>query len=221
MQMKGMMRELDKATLYLGTGQSQEAAMAVRQGFQYFPNGVSVKFGTTVDPTTGQPAIIAMGVDEETGETTGSPMLITAERLSAMRNQMSDPAAFRSWTKDGHDLQLQIAKFEETKASNLATEDIRKYEAETERGKLGKTGGLKPSDVLARSKFFDESVEMKRIMDEEGEGVANSLADAMDRVIYEMPSTPPNVVRNEIIKGWTTGREAGVQEAIGRLRTGG
>ena len=130
--------------------------MALRQAYQYFPNGVTVKFGTMIDPKTGQPAIMTMGVDEETGEPTGSPMLITTERLTTMMENMQNPDAFRSWTKDGRDLQMEINKLQSIDDYRQGTLDVAAYNAETDRiGELtGGTGGLRPADRDRRDKEY-------------------------------------------------------------------
>lgn len=213
-QMRGMMRELDKAVMYLGTGQNQAAAMAVRQGFQYFPNGIDVKFGTTTDPTTGQPAIIAIGRDEETGEPTGKPMLITTERLSTMRENFSKPEAFRAWTKDGHDLQLEVNKLESLDDYRQGSLDISAYRAETSRaGALSGKTGLKPSDRDRRDDIYRERLEMLGLDDER---TADSLARAMS--IYEQATgTDTTGAVEAVMEAYSTGDFQGVQDLLDSL----
>ena len=223
-QMRGFQREGQKALLYLQTGQSREAAMALRQAYQYFPNGVGVKFGMANDPKTGQPAIIALGVDEETGEPSGKPMIITTERLSAMMENMTNPTAFRAWTKDGRDLQIEIAKFEETGRHNRATEDIYRAGAITDRIKaqtaatVASGGGMKPSDVDRRSEDYRAWASDKELLGELDEGVAIALADAMDRVTYNRPDLPPNTVIKAVEDAWANGGELGVIELLNSLQ---
>ncbi len=221
-QMRGMQRQLDKAVLYLGTGQNQEAAMAVRQGFQYFPNGTSVKFGTVKDPKTGLPAIIAMGTDEETGESKGSPMIITAERLGVMRAQMSDPKAFSAWTKDGHDLQLQIAKFEEQKTSNVSREKIAGYNAETSRinalaRAAGGGGGLSASEMRQRSDSYAKDLDANLdLMGNEAD--KDGLAAAMATYEAMTGNRDMAIVRNEIMNAYRADGNEGVKALLGSLR---
>ena len=225
-QMRGFNREATKALKYLQTGQNQEAAMALRQAYQYFPNGVGVKFGMVNDPKTGQPAIISMGVDEQTGEATGKPFIITTDRLNSMVEQATNPSAWRTWTKDGHDLQVELAKMDETSSHNASMEKIAGYRAESERMGIeadaagGGSGGLKQSDKLAASKFFRESSEYTRIMEENGEEVANGLADVMDRVFLMRPDIPYNTIVNQVSQGWANGGEQGVIEYLDSLQGG-
>ena len=214
-QMRGMQRELDKAVLYLGTGQNQEAAMAVRQGFQYFPNGVSVKFGTMKDPKTGLPVIMAMGTDEETGEPTGAPMIITADRLATMRAQMSDPKAFSAWTKDGHDLQVAVAKLEETEKHHTAMEDIYATNAATSRARAaaGQGGGMTLGEDRQRAKVFaDRLQEDLELMDATAD--KESLSSAM--MIYARASgiTDQNTVYYKVMEAYRADPEQGVQALL-------
>ena len=219
MQMRGMMRELDKATQYLGTGQNREAAMAIRQGFQYFPNGVSVKFGTVKDPKTGLPAIIAMGANEETGEVTGSPMIITADRLSALRAQMSDPKAFSAWTKDGHDLQISVAKLKETQKPNVAMEDIYATNAETARARAAasaKGGGFSAAELRQREAVYRTEIgnDLDLVLDEPEH--ARSLARAMSKLESMYPGIAQNAVLDEVYRAYDADREnmSGVEALI-------
>jgi hypothetical protein len=54
-----------------------------------------------------------MGTDEKTGEPTGDPMLITKERLAVMMENMSNPNAFRTWTKDWRNEEFERQIYEE------------------------------------------------------------------------------------------------------------
>jgi hypothetical protein len=114
MQQRGFMNHGQQALMLLAAGDAPRATMALKAAYQYFPNGVDVKFGIT-EGKDGQPALIAMGQLEgsEDGESTGKPMLLTQERLAAMLNNMSDPAAFTNWTKDWRDEQFKERKYHE------------------------------------------------------------------------------------------------------------
>ena len=220
-QMTGFQREGQKAMLYLQSGQNREAAMALRQAYQYFPNGVTVKFGTMIDPKTGQPAIMTMGVDEETGEPTGSPMLITTERLTTMMENMQNPDAFRSWTKDGRDLQMEINKLQSIDDYRQGTLDVAAYNAETDRiGELtGGTGGLRPADRDRRDKEYGERMAEAGIMEEgfEDPNVTRSLASAM--TIYEQLSgLDMNTVTHEILAAYQDDPQNGVQRLLESAR---
>jgi len=219
-QMVGFQREGQKALLYLQTGQNREAAMALRQAYQYFPNGVTVKFGTVTDPKTGQPAIITMGVDEDTGEPTGSPMLITTERLAAMMEEMSKPGSFRSWTKDGRDLQMQINELQSIDDYRQGSLDIAAYDAETDRiGELTGGSGLSASERRQRDTEYSDRMAEAGIMEEGFEDpiVKRSLASAM--TIYEQLSgLDMNTVTHEILAAYQDDPQNGVQRLLESAR---
>jgi hypothetical protein len=215
-QMRGMVRELDKAVLYLNTGQASAAAMAIRQGFQYFPNGVDVKFGTQTDPKTGQTVIIAMGTDEETGEPTGSPMLITADRLAAIRSQMSDPKAFNTWTKDGHDLQIKVDQLQSQDDYRQGSLDISAYNAQTNRGKTeaaaSGAGGMSSSEQRQRSGMFQDMLQESGIMEEgmEDPDMLRDLASAMSIYQQMQPQMNPSTIMAEIMGAYKSEGDVGV-----------
>lgn len=216
-QMTGFQREGQKAMLYLQSGQNREAAMALRQAYQYFPNGVTVKFGTMIDPKTGQPAIMTMGVDEETGEPTGSPMLITTERLTTMMENMQNPDAFRSWTKDGRDLQMEINKLQSIDDYRQGTLDVAAYNAETDRiGELtGGGGGITPGERRQRDVMYQKEMEAKGIMEEgmEDPRLLESLRGAMIRLEIGT-GLPPGIVVEEVMRAYRDGSTEGVQRLL-------
>lgn len=223
-QMTGFQREGQKAMMYLQTGQNREAAMALRQAYQYFPNGTTVKFGTMTDPKTGQPAIMTMGVDEETGEPTGSPMLITTERLTTMMENMSNPAAFRSWTKDGRDLQLKINQLQSVDDYRQGSLDIAAANAETSRIDAltgGGAGGMSDSEKRARSQLYMSEMKESGLMDEdmsEDPRVLSSLASAM--ATYEAISgiREPATVAYHVTEAYKLDPENGVQALLEQAR---
>lgn len=229
-QMKGMMRELDKAFLYIEANQGQAAALALRQGFQYFPNGVDVKFGSTVDPKTGRPALMAIGYDEETGETTGAPMLITVDRLRNMRENMSDPSAFRTWTKDSHQLQLDIAKLGETEKHHTAMEDIYATNAATSAQRASSAaagGGISAGEGRQRDVYYGDQIEKlyPDLMYDNPQDVTG-LTSAMSKVERLMPNMRPAEVTDEVMRiyndpnGGNAGVEALIKSLLERRNTG-
>lgn len=217
-QMTGFQREGQKAMLYLQTGQNREAAMALRQAYQYFPNGTTVKFGTMTDPKTGQPAIMTMGFDEETGEPSGSPMLITTERLTTMMENMSNPDAFRSWTKDGRDLQLEINKLQSSDDYRQGSLEIAGYNAETDRLDAltgGGSGGASRSSNLADAKWFTNEMKEKGLMEQEFEEnprMLEALTGAMIRLT--MAGEHQGIALEEVMQAYSNG---GGTEAVQQL----
>lgn len=112
MQQKGFLNYGIQAFQLLQAGDPQRAAMALKAAYQYFPNGADVRFGIQRD-AQGQPALVAMGSDEQTGESMGPPMLITAERLGVMMENMTNPDAFRTWTKDWREFEQDLREYYE------------------------------------------------------------------------------------------------------------
>lgn len=222
-QMAGFQREARKASEYLKTGQNREAAMALRQAYQYFPNGTTVKFGTMTDPKTGQPAIMTMGFDEETGEPSGSPMLIDMNRLNSMVENFSNPQAFRTWTKDGQDLQMEINKLQSVDDYRQGSLGIAGYRADTDRIDAmtgGGAGGISASERRQRDQTYAKAMAESGIMEEgfEDPGVVRSLASAMS--IYERmsPGLDTNTVMHEVVTAYQSDPETGVQRLLEAAR---
>ena len=218
-QMAGFQREGNKAVLYLQSGQNREAAMALRQAYQYFPNGVSVKFGTMIDPKTGQPAIMTMGTDEETGEPTGSPMLITTERLTTMMENMSNPSAFRTWTKDGRDLQVKINQLQSQDDYRQGSLEISAYNAETSRmagGSGAGGGGMSDSERRQRDQVYAKAMSESGFMEKgfEDPSVTRALASAMSMFERLQPGLDTNTVMNEVMSAYQADPENGVQQLL-------
>jgi hypothetical protein len=161
MQQKGFLNYGMQAFQLLQAGDPARASMALKAAYQYFPNGADVKFGMTKDKQ-GQPALVAMGTNEETGEAVGQPMLITQERLGVMMENMSDPSAFRTWTKDWREFEQDIRKYYEIdkpEAESNARYRDRMGQAAVNRSEADlaasyQTGGLKRSDIDRNSKEF-------------------------------------------------------------------
>src|SRR5210317_331842 len=123
MQQKGFLNYGTQALQMLAAGDPARAAMALKAAYQYFPNGVDVRFGITKDKQR-QPALVAMGASEQTGESTGAPMLITGERLAVMMENMTNPDAFRTWTKDWREFEQDGSKYYEMEKPQAESENI-------------------------------------------------------------------------------------------------
>lgn len=124
MQMGGMLRNMQQAQYLLMGGDAQSAALAMRAAYQYMPNGSDVRFGITKD-ANGRDVLIGMGRDEKTGEEVGAPMLLSPETVGVMVEQFSNPAAFRSWTKDWRDEDFQREVFNWRQQTDQANIDLR------------------------------------------------------------------------------------------------
>lgn len=100
-QMRGFSMYGQQAHQLILAGNPTGAINALYAAYQYFPNGVDVKFGLHKGKD-GRSIIIGMGTDEETGEPIkeGKPMVITAESLAVQIENFMKPGALRAWTKD-------------------------------------------------------------------------------------------------------------------------
>lgn len=107
MQQRGFTNFAQQGLALMEAGNQRAAMSAFRAAFQYFPSGTDVKFGMQ----NGQ--IIGIGVDEKTGETVGAPMLLDAERVSAMIDNFNTPGAWQAWAKDRRDFQQKMREYEE------------------------------------------------------------------------------------------------------------
>lgn len=163
MQQKGFLNYGTQALQFLAAGDPARASMALKAAYQYFPNGVDVKFGITKDKA-GQPALVAMGTDEQTGEATGAPMLVTGERLAVMMENMTNPDAFRTWTKDWREFEQDLRKYYEMEKPQAESENIyrdrmgraavNRSEADLLGAMSAGSGGFKRTDLDRNSKEF-------------------------------------------------------------------
>jgi hypothetical protein len=224
-QMRGFTHELGKAFQYLQTGQGNAAQLAVTMAYQYFPNGANVEFATHQDPKTGQTVLVARGVNEETGEPSGTPQIITADRINQMIEQVGDPSSWRTWTKDGRDLQLEIAKLESSDEYRKGSLEVARSGAITDRmeaeaGAAG-SGAMTPSQELARSQFYLDEFERQTLykLDEEVIGQLASLASQIERAVNKTPAQ----LAEELSAAWAgkddgPGGELGLAEYLKRIK---
>ena len=158
-QMRGAISNFTQASYLLKAGQPKAAALAARAAFQYFPNGSDVRLG--IHQGEGGPVLVGMGIDEETGEPIreGKPMILTPETMAVMAENFSNPAAFRTWTKDWRDAVFQEKQFllDRDVAQADAIYKDRAGRAALMRGQAdldyaasrGSSGGIKESDLRA------------------------------------------------------------------------
>lgn len=223
-QMRGLQRELDKALQYMQVGDARSASFAIRQGFQYFPNGVDVKFGTQTGKD-GRPVIVAMGMNEQTGEPAGNPMVITTESLAAMRENFSNPSAFRAWTKDGRDQQLGLREQERKEHATRATSSYQREAAISQRMTAeaaqhraltaGAGGGPKQTDMRAGMKSIKESLMMNPI-DEDLLPVNQQeyLASELRAAIPDVYALPDEAIVEAIRNYAETGDESKIRSIL-------
>jgi len=204
-QMRGFNQHGQQAFQLLRQGNAPAAARALKAAYQYFPNGVDVKFGISKG-TDGQPVLIGMGVDEESGEPIqeGKPMVITAESLATQLENMSNPAAFRTWTKDWRDAEQEIREYEEvTKPEAQSQADLRAAQGQyySDRGvaaildaeATAAGGGMKRTD---RDRVFDRFMSSQELAQLDDPAKAEDLADIMSRVFLQYPDEPyPSIIK--------------------------
>jgi hypothetical protein len=216
-QMRGMERELRKAMNYLNMGDYRATMFAIRQGFQYFPNGVDVKFAVQTNPKTGEQALVSFGVDEETGEPLGAPQIITPDKLAAMGQNFSDPDKFRQWTKDGHDLQLEIAKFKDLSKYRQESLDIQEANAITARKRVDAAGasggrdGMSYSDVDRRSEDIATILEDEEFREVIPEGLSQRLGAYGEEIMRYRNDLGPRQIAMILADAWNgTGKFDGM-----------
>lgn len=204
MQQKGFLNYGTQALQFLAAGDPARASMALKAAYQYFPNGADVRFGITKDKA-GQPALVAMGSDEQTGEPTGEPMLITGERLAVMMENMSDPAAFRTWTKDWREFEQDLRRYYEMEKPQAESENIyrdrmgraalNRSEADIIGAIAGGSGGRKRTDVDRNSAALRTAVAESGLL----EGIDAQTQRYLTRVM-EALYLNYDMAQNEIIE---------------------
>lgn len=208
-QQGGFIREAQSAFQFLQIGDAQSASRAMKAAYQYFPNGADVKFGMTKDEQ-GQPALIAMGTDEKTGESKGQPMLLNSERLATMMQNFSDPKSFTAWTKDWRDEAFKDKKYHEIDKPEAQSEaDLRAARVGYLENKgfadiLGATtgGALRQSDYDRAFKEFVGSQELRSLEDE---AAAEYLASVMATMYANDPSLPYPVITYKVMEAYRDG----------------
>lgn len=203
-QMNGFLSHAQRAMVALQSGMAEEAAVQMKMAYSYFPNGSDVWFDMTTD-ASGQPAIIGRGRDEESGEEVGKPMILNAERASAMIDNLQRPGAWRSWTKDWRTEKMQREIFE-------AEGPLKAYDAETRRinanaslerarslsayGRSG-SGGMKPSDA---SRFSKDMRERIFLLEQEDPQLADELKAVAGQLFSMTDGLKPDAVIRAVMR---------------------
>lgn len=99
-QQRGFMHFAQQAYAALSTSGkgSPQAAAAVRAAFQYLPSTTDIQVGEY------NGHLVAFGVDEDTGEQVGTPIVITPELLQGVMVNFSDPKAWAEHAQDNRKL---------------------------------------------------------------------------------------------------------------------
>lgn len=219
MQHQGFVRYGQQAAMMLGAGNVQGAARALKAAYQYFPNGADVKFGFQGDN------LVAYATDEETGETSGTPQVITPEYLGSMMTNFQSPERFLAWTKDWRDEAFTRREYEEVtrpNAQNLMDYRNRSLdiagqnaasnwlEAMTDMG----GGGMTDSSLRAGDEAFRERVEMLGLEDE---AAADELARVMSAIRRQIPvqRITDNEIINDVMGAYAAGNLDEIKARLG------
>lgn len=203
LQMSGFRDYAQQALMHLEGGNPLAAASALRAAYQYFPNGSDVRIGVTKG-VDGNPVLVGMGRNEETGESVGSPMVINSERLSVMIENLANPEAFRAWTKDWRDEQFTRQRYEEVEKPqaqsqmDVAQRNARSYEmmagAQMLNAERQAAGGAKPrtqADLDRANAAFVKAVEMLSLTDQ---AKADRLMSVMSQIYKRSNWEYPQVI---------------------------
>lgn len=190
-QMRGFQQYGQQAFQMLQAGDATGAARALYAAYQYFPNGADVRFGVQTG-ANGQPVLIGMGTDEETGEPAkkGKPMVITPESLSVQIENLTNPSAFRTWTKDWRTAEQEIREYEEVKKPSAQAQA--RYQDRAGRAALIRAegsaaaartgGGMKQTDLDRANSAFTDAVEMEGFENpEQADFMMSLMADIYQR----------------------------------------
>lgn len=221
-QQQGFIDYAQQALMHLQSGNANAAATALRAAYQYFPNGTDVQLGAQ-QGKDGQPVLVGMGRDEETGKPKGSPMILNAERLSTMIENFSNPEAFRAWTKDWRDEQFNRQKYEEVEkpqAQNTARYQNRMAGAAElnaranmadARARGNASGARKQVDLDRANAAFTDAVEMLGLTDQDQ---SDRLMSVMSQIYQQSSWQYPQVIEF-VRKAQKEGRLDEVMQALG------
>ena len=223
MQQKGFLNYGTQALQLLAAGDPLRASMALKAAYQYFPNGADVSFGITKDKS-GQPALIAMGKDEQTGEPIPQgTMLLTGERLAVMMENMTNPDAFRSWTKDWREFEQELREYYEVEKPTAQSEAsyrdrmgraaLNRSEADLYAAQNTGVGGLKQSDIDRGLSAIEEILGDAALMREIPEPDLDYLSEVAALVYQHQPGNSTATIRS-ILSAYREGGTAAVDQLI-------
>lgn len=93
-QRRGFLHFASQADALLAGGDKKGAAAAVRAAFQYMPSTTDLKVGEY------NGHVVAFGVDEETGEQIGTPIVVTPELLQQVQMNFANPQVWAQYAQD-------------------------------------------------------------------------------------------------------------------------
>jgi len=221
-QLRGFTMYGQQAANLLMAGDADSAAKALYAAYQYFPNGTNVRFGV-MKGKDGQPVVIGMGTNEETGKPEGEPMVMTAESINVQVENMQKPGAHRAWTKDWRDTEQAIREWMEVGKPAAQSKAI--YEDRMGRAALLRSQallttarsnphGLKKSDY---DRAFGEFIDSQDLRSLEDEPLAQNLASLMSQMYLRNPNTPYPTIIDEVMQALNSNELRALQEKYGLL----
>lgn len=158
-QQRGFMHFAKQAYTALATSgkSSPQAAAAVRAAFQYLPSTTDIQVGEY------NGHLVAFGVDEDTGEQVGTPIVITPKLLEQVMMNFQDPKAWAEHAQDNRKLDQADRELDQGDRRLGIMEgglQVERENALTKRIDAIGTGGgnsaLKQSDIAAAGKYIDD-----------------------------------------------------------------
>jgi len=158
-QRRGFLHFTSQADALLAAGDKKGASAAVRAAFQYMPSTTDLKVGEY------KGHVVAFGVDEETGEQIGTPIVVTPELLQKVQMNFASPQVWAEYAQDRRKLdQADRELGQNDRRLDLVEEGvgIERENALTKRydaiGFPGATGSpsLKETDVASARKAIED-----------------------------------------------------------------
>lgn len=157
-QRRGFLHFASQADALLKHGDKRGAAAAVRAAFQYMPSTTDLKVGEY------NGHVVAFGVDEETGEQVGSPMVITPDLLQQVQMNFANPQVWAEYAQDRRKLDQADTELQQgSRRLDIMEEGlgIERENAMTNRiraigGGAGGEGGMKLADADRHTQFWQD-----------------------------------------------------------------
>jgi hypothetical protein len=158
-QRRGFLHFASQADALLAAGDKKGASAAVRAAFQYMPSTTDLKVGEY------KGHVVAFGVDEETGEQIGTPIVVTPELLQKVQMNFGNPQVWAEYAQDRRKLdQADRELGQNDRRLDLVQEGVgierenaltKRYEAIGTPGATG-TPSLKETDVASARKAIED-----------------------------------------------------------------
>lgn len=158
-QRRGFLHFASQADALLAGGDKKGAAAAVRAAFQYMPSTTDLKVGEY------NGHVVAFGVDEETGEQIGTPIVVTPELLQQVQMNFANPQVWAQYAQDRRKLDQADTELQQgSRRLDIMEEGlgIERENALTRRidaiGGIPGQGGssLKESDIATARRAIDD-----------------------------------------------------------------